>query len=379
MKRLIGTVTIAAFFCYVICYAYIYSSFDRNLPVKSAFSSSGTVTVNRYKAMELTSLDFIERKLIGPKGEIYTSIRNGRLDKETLSESIGLIMEYSVASDRKELFDREYEYLRDHLLSEGNYIRWKYGRDITCNSLIDDLRIIRALLNAHEKWGGREYFDSAGFMQETIFTSQVRDGGICELYDWKYRIAKDVMPLCYPDFYTMNRLNAFNNGWVKVGDDAVKTVKNGLIKQGKPLFNKYYNFENESYSMDEEMSENKGVCLTYTIYTALHLAEINENTEQFTKWLKNEMKKGRLYAWYHPISLKPVQKIESTAVYALAAMYADKVGEDKLAERLTDKMLGFMIKNKKSLYYGGFGDQQSGEFYSFDNLTALLALAVVAK
>ncbi len=377
MKRLIGAATIAAFFCYVICCAYIYCSFDKNLPGKSALCSNSTIAVNRYKAMEAASLDFIERKLIGPKGEIYTSIKNGRPDKETLSESIGLLMEYSVAGGRKELFDREYEYLRDHLLCGGNYIRWKCGKDITCNSLIDDLRIIRALLNAHEKWGGREYFDSAGFIQEAIFTTQVRDGGICELYDWKYRIPKNVMPLCYPDFYTMNRLDVLNNGWVKAGDDAVKTVKNGLIRQGGPLFNKYYNYEKESYSMDEEMSENKGVCLTYTIYTALHLAEINENTEQFTRWLKNEIKKGRLYAWYDPESLSPAQRIESTAVYALAAIYADKIGEDKLAEKLTDKMLGFMIKNKKSSYYGGFGDQKTGEFYSFDNLTALLALSAV--
>jgi hypothetical protein len=43
---------------------------------------------------------------------------------------------------------------------------------------------------------------------------------------------------------------------------------------------------------------------------------------------------------------------------------------------LVDKMLGFMVTEPNSRYYGGFGTVETGEFFSFDNLTALWALSL---
>jgi hypothetical protein len=43
---------------------------------------------------------------------------------------------------------------------------------------------------------------------------------------------------------------------------------------------------------------------------------------------------------------------------------------------IIDRMLKFMCTDRKSQYYGGFVNAGSGEFYSFDNLTALWALAL---
>jgi len=34
-------------------------------------------------------------------------------------------------------------------------------------------------------------------------------------------------------------------------------------------------------------------------------------------------------------------------------------------------MLEFMVTDENSQYYGGFGNSETGEFYSFDNLMAL--------
>jgi len=42
-------------------------------------------------------------------------------------------------------------------------------------------------------------------------------------------------------------------------------------------------------------------------------------------------------------------------------------------------MLEFMVTDENSQYYGGFGNSETGEFYSFDNLMALKALALAEK
>jgi len=50
-----------------------------------------------------------------------------------------------------------------------------------------------------------------------------------------------------------------------------------------------------------------------------------------------------------------------------------------LSQKLLDRMLEFMVTDENSQYYGGFGNSETGEFYSFDNLMALKALALAEK
>lgn len=319
---------------------------------------------------------FVESHVVGHEKDRLTDL----MSKEgtyTLSESVGLMMRYCVLRGRIDSFHKEFEFLQKKLMLNNKYIKWKAGSsEIHCNAAIDDLRIIRALLDAYEKWGKKEYFNTAGFIQEGIYSSQVIDGNLYEFYDWKSDTAKASIPLCYLDLYTLDRLRIFNNSWLNVADRGLSIIKGGRFDENSPFFYKYFNYETGRYYPDEELEKQGGICLTYTLYTVIHLSEVNENTEFFTDWLKREIEKGRLYAWYNPKTLKPSKKMESTAVYALAAIYCKKVGEEEMYFKLVDRMLDFMIDNKNSPYYGGFGNEKTGEFYSFDNLTALLALGM---
>jgi hypothetical protein len=338
-------------------------------------------TAGRYADEEASLFAFIQKHLMGRNGEILTNIKGSENSPETLSESVGLLMNYCVMRELKELFDREYAFLKNSLLAEGKYVKWKTSsEDIHCNSAIDDMRIIRALLDAYEKWGVKEYYDTAGFIQDALYEKQTVDGFLMEFYDWKLDAARMSIPLCYIDLNTMYRLGTFNKNWKQSAEKGLRIIKNGRIdEEENPFFHKYYDFNARAYRLDEEAAQNKGICLTYTLYTAIHLAEYNENTEAFTAWLKKEAKNGRLYGWYNPYTLKPASDLESTAVYALAAIYSGKVGEEELEKRLINRMLDFMITDKKSPYYGGFGNTQTMDFYSFDNLTALWALAEVGQ
>lgn len=331
-----------------------------------------------YKKQEDMLLNFIEKRLVDKEGKIIRDLKVSENEMEALSESIGLLMEYSVLRDRKDIFDREFQFLKSKLLNKDGFIRWGLGKSqANCNAAIDDLRILKALLGAYGKWKVNDYNDTAESIQKAIFENQVKDGNLSEIYDWVSQEANDRMPLCYIDLDTITRLEAYNKAWEMVREKALEVLKNGLIDKQKPFFFKYYNYTDKQYSLDEEFAQNKGICMVYTAYSALHMAEVNQDTDVFKNWLKAEMDKGKIYAWYDPNTLKPSCDFESTAVYALAAMYSKEAGDEELYYKLVDRMLKFMVTDAKSPNYGGFGDEKTGSFNAFDSLTALNALALI--
>ncbi|MGI6777334.1 MAG: glycoside hydrolase [Acetivibrionales bacterium] len=328
-----------------------------------------------YNKREMELFQFVECHVLGHEKERLTDVKNNST-VYTLSESVGIMMDYGILRGKIDTFNKEYQFLKNKLMVEDRFIKWKTGADINCNAAIDDFRIIRALLDAYEKWRNKKYFHRAGFIQDGIYSNQVINGNIYEFYDWKSEKAKPVIPLCYLDLYTMDRLRVFNKNWLAVADRGLTIIRGGRFKDNSPFFYKYYDFRTGSYQPDEQMKKNGGICLIYTLYTVIHLAEVNEDTGFFTDWLRNEIKKGKLYAWYNPYTLKPSDDMESTAVYALASVYCKKCGEDEMYDKLIDRMLDFMVTNNDSPYFGGFGNEANGEFYSFDNLTALWALGM---
>lgn len=325
-----------------------------------------------YSDKESLLLDFIQKNFMGLRGEFITNTKDEK-ERYTLSESVGLLMNYAVLTDRKDLFDLELSYLRKNLFSSGGYIKWRSGSDVTCNASVDDLRIIGALLDAYQKWGTENFLNTALCIQKAILENQVKDGCLNEVYDWKYNTTRDITPLCYLDLYQMKRLKYFDKRWEEVLEKSTDIISKGRINSS-PFYYKYYDYKGRKYLHDEEYEKTEGICLTYTIITSINLQASGIPTADFLSWLKGEMKKGKLYAWYNPNNLEPAFRMESTAVYALASIYAKACGDDELSAKLIERMLAFMV-NDNSEYHGGFGNKDTRDFYSFDNLTALIALA----
>lgn len=325
-----------------------------------------------YSDKESLLFDFIQKNFMGLRGEFITNTKHEE-GKYTLSESVGLLMNYAVLTDRKDLFDLELSYLEKDLLSIGGNIKWRSGSDVTCNASVDDLRIIGALLDAYQKWGSESFLNTALCIQKTILETQVKDGCLNEVYDWKYNTTRYITPLCYLDLYQMKRLKYLDKRWEEVLEKSTDIIANGRIN-ASPFYYKYYDYKDRKYLPDEEYEKTEGICLTYTVITSINLQLSGIYTGDFLSWLKGEMEKGKLYAWYNPYNLKPVSEMESTAVYALASIYARACGEDELSAKLIERMLAYMV-NDNSEFHGGFGNKDTCDFYSFDNLTALIALA----
>jgi hypothetical protein len=378
LKKIIGLTILVMFFSYFGC--YIVLSYIPATRIYPAFSdSSRNHGGTRYMKYETDLFNFLERHMLKDNGEILTNIKARDAGDEVLSESVGLLMDYCVTRKRRDLFEREFSFLQENLVARRNgrlFIKWRTGKkEAACNAAIDDFRIMRALLDAYDLWGEQKYLDAAGFIQQGVFENQVEERNLYEFYDWAANRKSKAVPLCYMDMYAMYRVSAFNREWLKVADCSRWLIKNARINETSPFLYKYFDPGRGAYTPDEEYKGGKGVCLTYTLYSLIHMLEMNEDTAFFTQWLNEEMKKGTLYARYDPVTLKPSGDMESTAVYALAAVYSRKAGEPELYYKLLDRMLEFMVSDNKSPYFGGFGNLETGDFHSFDNLTALWALA----
>lgn len=379
MKRFITgiiTASLVVFACFLGYTTCIRSANEKEtLPTaaSSVFIERNSKSV--YKEKEHILLNFIKSRLMHEDGGVITNTSPKNRDSGTLSESVGILLDYAVINNNKELFDKEFAFLKSKLLVNDCYIKWKTGSNVTCNASIDDLRIAGALLKGYEVWREEDYLHTAESIQKSIYDTQVIDNKLYEIYDWNYKDSKSSTPLCYLDLHTIDKLKHFNRNWQEVFDNSLLVIEEGKIGSS-PFYYKYFDYSNKKYSLDEEYKQNKSICLTYSIYTALHMAEAGIETKDFGTWLRSEMGKGKLYAWYNPYTRKPVSKMESTAVYALGSIYAKHTGDRILSEKLLDRMLEFMVTDQKSRYYGGFGNKDTGEFYSFDNLTALWALTL---
>lgn len=372
MKRL----AVVTFFAVIAACVLIHIT-AQNRPASEVIKESDRS--GRYIRPEAELFSFVEEFLLGPGGEVYTGLGNSPEERSTLSESVGLLMQYSLIRENRDLFDRELKFLINNLLVDGRHVKWRSGTAAAdCNAAVDDLRIIRALLDAHDMWGDGDkiYLNTAGHIQQALYENLAAEGDLRELHDWKAGKTRNVIPLCYLDLYTMDRLRLFNRGWEVAAMRGETLIKGGRLESPAALFEKYYDYESGRYERDEEYEEHGGICLTYTLITLNNLAEYNYFPEPFTAWLDYEIDRGRLYAWYKPETLLPASEMESTAVYALAAMYAEKMEEAELYRKLIDRMLELRVSDRDSPYYGGFGNVERAEFYSFDNLTALLALAL---
>ncbi|MCX7709778.1 MAG: glycoside hydrolase [Clostridia bacterium] len=371
---------------YFAFYILFYTAF-LNIPIMKTPSVTAFIQDESFLAVkkpfpeqETLLSRFVMNHFVSDSGAVYSTPPAISKEPVVLSESIGLLMDYAILKGDKELFYKELDYLKEKMLTENHLVRWKVSKGAAgCNAAIDDLRIIRTLLEAYNLWQDEDCLNMAGVMQESLYRLQVNQGDFFEFYDWKTDKAMNRSPLCYFDLYTIDRISVFNEGWGEVANRGLDIIKNGRYSDTSPFFYKYYDYIKGEYFPDEEYSKSRGICLTYTLYTVLHLAEVNEDTGFFTEWLKEQNEKGRIYGWYNPNTGEPSNQMESTAVYALAAIYADKVGEKELSRDLIEKMLQFMITNEKSPFLGGYGDENTRSFYSFDNLTALWALSTANR
>lgn len=329
-----------------------------------------------YDEYEKACYNFIKDKMVSNRGGIFTNyLDSGDISEyatghQILSESQGLYMLYLIQKNDKEGFDNSFKFIKQNMIKGDGTILWRVHeryKDIAGgNAVVDDLRIIRALVNASEKWKDNTYTENLKKLEEKLFKFNTDGKYLYDYYDYAHKVITQSMPLCYYDLKTIQMLGQYRKEWLEIGAKSVDIIEKGYLGNEFPFYRMRYDYNTRKYSQDESIN------MTENILTVLHLAEVGMHKEETINWLKNQLKQGGIYGSYDRNGVM-LSNVESTAIYATIAQIGKTIGDMELYTLAIEHMLRFQISDSNSTLKGAFGNEQTEEVYSYDNLQALLA------
>lgn len=316
---------------------------------------------------------FIRERLSGPDG-VRTNYIDTEQNKEQatgfeiLSESASLLLRYQALSRNREGFAAGWEQAK-RVFDRERLFSYRYSpklsKQFPLNAAVDDLRMIRALYEAGEVFGDKAYTELADKYGLRFAKYNIPDGEMRDFYDETYNKSNSFITLCYIDLKTLDKLPLPSKEHSDVMKKMQNIVANGYISDLFPFYQTRYNYESKSY-------EAGSIHTVESLLTILSLAEIGQAPQASLRYIKQEVLHGALFGAYS-LAGKPLNDIQSTAIYALAAMIGSETRDRELYEAAVQRMQAYRVDDPASPLYGGFGDTGSGQAYSFDNLMALLA------
>lgn len=322
---------------------------------------------------EMQQYLFIREKLSGPDGVRTNFIDTEQNEEvatghETLSESASLLLRYHALSGNREAFAASWDQAK-RVFDRERLFSYRYSpklaKQYPLNAAVDDLRMVRALYEAGEAFGDKVYTALADRYALRFATYNIPDGEMRDFYDETYDTVNPFITLCYIDLKTLDRLPLPPKDHAALMKQMVNILTGGYISHLFPFYQPRYNYESKSY-------ESGPVRTIESLLTILSLAEMGQAPENSLRYIKREVLHGALYGAYSPDG-KPLNDIQSTAIYAVAAMIGSQIQDRELYEAAVERMQAYRVQDLASPLYGGFGDTGSGQAYSFDNLMALLA------
>lgn len=371
-KKIIG---IVAFSCIlmgaILNYAYLIIS-----PYYKAVYSGFVWEDNEISKEESMLLNFVTEKLTGEDKGIYTNYihedSEGDITKghSVLSESEGLILLYNLERDNKEELDENLNYIKQNMIMENNLLSWRVecGEKSNTSATIDDLRVIKALLLANEKWNDMKYRKLALKIASGIQKELIDNNSLSDFNDGYNK--SDTTTLCYLDLPTLRMLSNIDyRNWKDIYDKSIELVEGGYISDEVPLYAKSYNRLDNAYD-DEDIDT------LLSMIIILNKIDDARDVTNSTTWIKNKFKKdGKIFTSYSRETGEPMSEIESTSIYSMLVQIGSKIGDFELEVMAMDRIKAFQIKNTKSEVYGGFGDEKGSNVFSYDNLNALIAFS----
>ncbi|MGL5244441.1 MAG: glycosyl hydrolase family 8, partial [Sarcina sp.] len=166
--------------------------------------------------------DFINTALTKEGIGIYTNYLNNESDGDitkghyVLSESEGLMMLYAVNSGNKDLFDKNYNIVKNKMKLDNGLISWRVNENekSEVSATIDELRIIKALIFAYDRWGDFKYKLNAIRISNALLKNSTLDGNLIDFTqpDGKSK----TITLCYLDLVTMRMLSNIDSKWSSI-------------------------------------------------------------------------------------------------------------------------------------------------------------------
>jgi len=338
----------------------------------SEMNHNNVTTIKALVPAEIAGLKFLQTKMQTPHGLIYYSVEHKSQVSYSVLESMGQAMEYAALIGNGELFDYYAKVTDTYFKDLTGYYYWqidvatKHGE--TSSALVDDLRLVKAYFIAHENKLGK-YDQQIKEISDRIFEFDINDGGYpCDYYDGGTKQKATTVSLFYLDVETLGKLSGFNNKWIIPYGNA----RDILVNMPE---NKYGFYPISFKTNSKRYVWGSSINMVENLYTAIDAYNAGKNTQALITFLKREVRKGKIYNLYN-LDGAPADQNESTAVYALAARLLALNNEEEAAAWCYRRTLQFQIGDKRSLN-GGFGEEDSGLVYAFDQLEALLMLRMV--
>ncbi|MDU2158364.1 glycosyl hydrolase family 8, partial [Clostridium sp.] len=316
---------------------------------------------------------FINEKLMDEYGGIYTNYNNisteGDLTKghDILSESQGMMLNYCLYKNDQEKFNDSFKYIKENMFLKNGLISWRIenNKSSDVSATIDDLRIARALIIGAEEFDNLRYRYYGIKISNGIYKNLIQENRLIDFHDGYGK--SNVTTLCYLDLYALKLFSLFDDKWNDVYTKSLKIINNGYISDELPLYRKYYDGNIEIFDNEENIDT------LLSILVILNKAEVNEDISKSVDWIKERLKYIGYISTSYDINTLDESKIESTSIYANIAQIAKVINDEELYNMAINKMKNFQVINEKSNIYGSFGNEQTEDVYSYDNLNALLA------
>lgn len=322
---------------------------------------------------------FIDKQLTGPYG-VYTNLLETDQSAEVatgheiLSESASLMMLSAVRNRDAERFAGEWELAKRVFAMEGGF-SYRYSpeqeKQYTVNAAVDDLRMIGALYEAGEVFDNQEYKDEAAEYSRKFYNNNVKDGYMFDIYDNYYHSNNGFITLCYINLSILRNLSISSESKGILLHNMSEIIEGGYLSDSFPFYETRFDYTSGAYSSD-------GINTVESLLSILNLTEVGRQNPESLRFIREQVAAGTLYGQYTRDG-EPANDIRSTAIYALAAMIGAAAGDDALYADSIQRMNEFRVTDPASPLYGGFGDTNTGQAYSFDNLMALLAYSYSSK
>lgn len=358
---------------------FLYLNFYNNHVIYFKVDPLYEIDISTLPQEEKNALSFIESSL-SSNGGIYTNytrstISNGLPSgKDVLSESQGLALAYFLNINDTNRFKQSLNYSIRHLQMENKLFSWVRYEDTdksTSNALIDDFRILRALIGAHEKWYDANYLKYAKQLSTSIIKYNINEGLPVDHYSMDEMKASPIISLSYLDTAAIKSAFSIDTRWISIYEASQQILEGGLDSEN-PFTALSYNTVSHEYQFPDE------VCMVQFIYTLINMSEAEIDITSSLNWLSNELANtGRLYSKYNRYLYTPINDIESTAVYSLTAQLFFLEGKKQEAFSCLEAAKKYQIQDKNSQLYGAFGNEITKEAYSFDNLLYIYTSSIL--
>ena len=289
--------------------------------------------------------------------------------KTYLSETVGLLMRYQVTIDDRRNFERQFQLITDLFLDGQGLMQWRVTvpprEERRCNASLDDLRVAEALLLGYERWGHRRYLWLALRLSAELLTKNLVGDYFVEAYCWGQVPQKaTIVDLSYLKLSAMKKLSHYDPRWRRIYQTSREVLTAAKLPSG--FFWDKFDPLTRRYAIQDANLINNLLC-------AINLAEVGEFNNEVLAYLREEWRlREKVYGRYDPVTLKPLARFESIAVYALLMRLALLHADEAFATALFERIKRFQINNEASYFNGAFADDVA---HSFDQLMCLLAIS----